>query len=122
VQPTNLIVILSDERNPKVAGYAGRPIVPTPNLDYFAAHGTRFSSAYTDCPASPLTQDIDLARRHALKLAPPCVPVNAPAPKCLAWHCMAWHKLYSSTRRANDTANAGKHLRQAATLHGVALP
>jgi choline-sulfatase len=50
VQPTNLIVILSDEHNPKVAGYAGHPIVQTPNLDRLAARGTRFSSAYTNCP------------------------------------------------------------------------
>jgi hypothetical protein len=42
------------------------------------------------------------------------VPVNAPAPERLAWH-----KLYSSTRRANDTAKAEKDLRQAATLLAV---
>ena len=50
MQQSNLIVILSDEHNPKVAGYAGHPIVKTPNLDRLAARGTRFSSAYTNCP------------------------------------------------------------------------
>ena len=32
---------------------------------------------------------------------------------------MAWRKLYSSTRRANETAKAEKDLRQAATLLAV---
>jgi len=50
VQQTNLIVILSDEHNPKVAGYAGHPIVKTPHLDRLAARSTRFTSAYTNCP------------------------------------------------------------------------
>ena len=45
MQQSNLIVILSDEHNPKVAGYAGHPIVKTPNLDRLAARGTRFTSA-----------------------------------------------------------------------------
>ena len=31
-------------------GCAGHPIVRTPNLDQLAAHGTRFTSAYTPCP------------------------------------------------------------------------
>ena len=47
---TNLIVILSDEHNPKVAGYAGHPVARTPNLDRLAARGTRFTAAYTNCP------------------------------------------------------------------------
>lgn len=50
MQRTNLIVILSDEHNPKVAGYAGHPVARTPNLDRLAARGTRFKSAYTNCP------------------------------------------------------------------------
>jgi choline-sulfatase len=46
----NLIVIMSDEHNPKVAGYAGHPVISTPNLDRVAAAGTRFTSAYTPSP------------------------------------------------------------------------
>ena len=50
--------------------------------------------------------------RHVAALAGGhCVPVAAPAPERLAWH-----KLYSSTRRLNDAAKAQKDLRQAATL------
>jgi choline-sulfatase len=41
---------MSDEHNPKVAGYAGHPIVKTPHLDALSARGTTFSSAYTTSP------------------------------------------------------------------------
>ncbi len=46
----NLLVIMSDEHNPKVLGNAGHPIIHTPNLDGLAARGTTFSSAYTTSP------------------------------------------------------------------------
>jgi choline-sulfatase len=48
--PKNLIVIMSDEHNPKVAGHAGHPVVATPHLDQIAARGTRFTAAYTPSP------------------------------------------------------------------------
>lgn len=50
MEPMNLLVIMSDEHNPKMAGYAGHPVVRTPNLNALAARGTRFSSAYTNSP------------------------------------------------------------------------
>jgi hypothetical protein len=53
-------------------------------------------------------------RQVAMLVGGHWVPVNAPAPERLAWH-----KLYSSTRRANDTVKAEKDLRQAATLLAV---
>ena len=46
----NLLVIMSDEHNPKVMGCNGHPVVSTPNLDALAARGTMFSSAYTTSP------------------------------------------------------------------------
>jgi choline-sulfatase len=50
VKPTNLIVILSDEHNKRVTGCYGHPMIKTPNLDQLAGRGTRFTSAYTNCP------------------------------------------------------------------------
>jgi len=50
VKPQNLLVIMSDEHNPKIAGYAGHPVIGTPTLDAFAAHGTCFTAAYTPSP------------------------------------------------------------------------
>ena len=47
---TNLVIILSDQYNPRILGCAGHPLVKTPNLDRLAASGTRFTSAYTNCP------------------------------------------------------------------------
>lgn len=46
----NVLVIMSDEHNPKVLGAAGHPVIHTPNLDALAARGTSFTSAYTTSP------------------------------------------------------------------------
>jgi choline-sulfatase len=46
----NVLVIMSDEHNPKYLGAAGHPYIQTSNLDALAARGTRFTSAYTTCP------------------------------------------------------------------------
>jgi len=46
----NILVIMSDEHNPKVLGCAGHPVIHTPNLDALAASGARFTSCYTTSP------------------------------------------------------------------------
>ncbi len=48
-RPANLLVLMSDEHNPKFLGSAGHPFIETPHLDALAARGTRFTSAYTTC-------------------------------------------------------------------------
>ena len=50
VKPQNLIVILSDEHNKKVTNCYGHNMIKTPHLDRLAQSGTRFTSAYTNCP------------------------------------------------------------------------
>ncbi|HEY2884953.1 MAG TPA: sulfatase-like hydrolase/transferase [Rhizomicrobium sp.] len=50
MNPANLLVLMSDEHNPKFLHSAGHPFIETPNLDALAARGTRFTSAYTTCP------------------------------------------------------------------------
>ncbi len=50
MKPTNLLFILSDEHNKRVTGCYGHPMIRTPNFDRLAARGTRFTSAYTNCP------------------------------------------------------------------------
>ena len=77
-------------------------VVHLPELDWHAQ-----SVPYFDYMLTSPRQAAMLAGGH-------CVPVNAPTPERLAWH-----KLYSSTRRANDTSKAEKDLRQAATLLAV---
>ena len=46
----NVLVIMSDEHDPRHMGCAGSPIVQTPNLDRLAARGVRFANAYTPSP------------------------------------------------------------------------
>ena len=48
--PQNLVFIMSDEHNVNMLGCYGHPMVKTPNIDRLAAAGTRFTSAYTNCP------------------------------------------------------------------------
>jgi choline-sulfatase len=50
MRPANLIILFSDEHNPKVMGAAGHPFISTPNLDALAARGVRFTQASTPCP------------------------------------------------------------------------
>jgi choline-sulfatase len=48
--PKNLLVIMSDEHNPRALGAAGHALARTPHLDRLAARGTRFSAAYCTSP------------------------------------------------------------------------
>ena len=50
MDPTNLLILMSDEHNLKFLGGAGHPFIATPNLDALTAGGTRFSQAYTTWP------------------------------------------------------------------------
>ena len=50
MKPQNLLILMSDEHNAQMMGCAGHDLVQTPNLDALAARGTRFTSAYTNCP------------------------------------------------------------------------
>lgn len=50
LSPKNLLLIVSDEHNPKVMGCAGHPEVQTPHLDALAAGGTRFTHASCASP------------------------------------------------------------------------
>lgn len=50
MEPRNLIVIMSDEHDPRYMGHMGHPRVQTPHMDRLAARGTNFTDAYTNCP------------------------------------------------------------------------
>jgi choline-sulfatase len=49
-RPGNLLVLMSDEHNPKMLGCSGHPLVATPHIDALARRGTRFSAAYCNNP------------------------------------------------------------------------
>jgi choline-sulfatase len=46
----NVVVIMSDEHDPRIMGCSGHAFVQTPNLDALAARGVRFPNAYTPSP------------------------------------------------------------------------
>ena len=46
----NLVVIMSDEHDPRIMGCSGHPFVKTPHLDALAGRGVRFTQAYTPSP------------------------------------------------------------------------
>ena len=50
LEPKNLLFVLSDEHNRKIAGAYGHPFVKTPNIDRLADSGTKFTAAYTNSP------------------------------------------------------------------------
>ena len=47
---TNVVVIMSDEHDPRWMRCSGNALMHTPNLDRLAARGLRFTDAYTTCP------------------------------------------------------------------------
>ncbi|MHC4994280.1 MAG: sulfatase-like hydrolase/transferase [Planctomycetota bacterium] len=50
MKPQNVLYIISDQHNRDTLGCYGDPVIRTPNLDALAERGTRFTSAYTNCP------------------------------------------------------------------------
>ncbi|MBI4084112.1 MAG: sulfatase-like hydrolase/transferase, partial [Candidatus Lambdaproteobacteria bacterium] len=50
MEPTNLVILMSDEHSRHLLGGLGNPLAPTPNLDRLAARGTSFSQAYCTSP------------------------------------------------------------------------
>lgn len=50
MQVKNLLLIMSDEHDPRYMGSSGHSVVQTPSLDRLAARGTRFTNAYTPSP------------------------------------------------------------------------
>jgi choline-sulfatase len=46
----NVILIMSDEHDPRIMGCAGHAVVQTPHLDALARRGVRFPNAYTPSP------------------------------------------------------------------------
>ena len=50
MKPANLLIIMSDEHDPRWMGCSGNKMMITPNLDRLAARGLRFTDAYTTCP------------------------------------------------------------------------
>jgi len=46
----DVLILMTDQLNPHCLGYAGDPVIKTPNIDELAREGTSFNKAYTVCP------------------------------------------------------------------------
>ena len=64
MEPTNFLVILSDEHTRGALGCYGHPLVKTPNLDRLAARGTRFVRAYSNSPLCVPSRSVIATGRH----------------------------------------------------------
>lgn len=49
-RPPNILLIMSDEHNHRVAGAYGNKLVRTPNIDWIAERGVTFENAYCNSP------------------------------------------------------------------------
>jgi len=47
---SNILLLLSDQHNPHIAGFAGNTLAQTPNLDALAGRGVAFDAAYCQAP------------------------------------------------------------------------
>jgi len=48
MRPTNMLILMADQHNPKMLGCRGHDWVKTPNLDALAGRGIQFDYAYTN--------------------------------------------------------------------------
>ncbi|MCF7853934.1 MAG: sulfatase-like hydrolase/transferase [Candidatus Pacebacteria bacterium] len=49
-RPSDVIIFLTDQWNPRMLGCAGDRVIQTPNVDRLAAEGTRFPNSYSTSP------------------------------------------------------------------------
>jgi len=49
-QYPNILFLMTDEHRPDLAGFAGNPVIRTPNLDWIAKRSVLFENAYTPSP------------------------------------------------------------------------
>jgi choline-sulfatase len=106
MDPSNVLVILSDEHSRRVLGSYGHPLIRTPNLDALAARGVRFSDAYTNSPICvPARASLATGRYvHAIRFWDNGIPYDGSVP---SWH----HRLKQA---GHEVVSIGKlHFRSA---------
>jgi choline-sulfatase len=83
--PSNMLVIMSDEHNPRMLGCHGHPMVRTPNLDRLAASGVRFSDASCNSPICvPSRASFATGRYvHQIRFWDNAIPYDGSVP---SWH------------------------------------
>ena len=64
----NILMIFSDEHHAGMSGYAGHPIVRTPNLDRLASQGAAFNNAYCNSPLCSPSRQSFMAGLHCHRI------------------------------------------------------
>ncbi len=64
----HLLLLMSDQHNPAISGYAGDPRVVTPTLDALASAGTTFATCYSNHPLCVPSRMSLLTSRHSHQL------------------------------------------------------
>lgn len=106
MDPKNLIIIMSDEHNPRFLGCRGHEIVKTPNLDRLAGDGVLFTSAYTPSPVCVPARAAFATGKyvHQIKTWDNAMPFDGSV--------SSWHSLLRD--RGHQTVSIGKlHFRSA---------
>ena len=67
-KPANVVILMSDEHNPRVSSPYGHPIVQTPNMARLAAAGTVFENAYCPSPLCMPSRSAFMAGRYVHEL------------------------------------------------------
>ena len=104
--PQNLIIIMSDEHNPKFLGCRGHELVETPHIDRLAAEGVLFTGAYTPSPVCVPARAAFATGRyvHQIKTWDNAMPFDGSIP--------SWHSLLRD--RGHQVVSIGKlHFRSA---------
>jgi choline-sulfatase len=60
----NILMLFSDQHNASMAGFAGHPLVRTPNLDRLAGEGVVFTNAYCNSPLCSPSRQSFMAGLH----------------------------------------------------------
>lgn len=67
-RPLNVLMIMSDEHNPRVSSVYGHPLVQTPNLERLAARGVVFENCYCPSPLCLPSRSAVMAGRYVHEL------------------------------------------------------
>ncbi len=73
--PRNVLFVISDQHRWDHCGFAGHPVVRTPNLDRLAAAGTVFTNAYCPSPVCVCSRAAMMTGRHLHR----CGEINSTA-------------------------------------------
>ena len=66
--PPNFLLVITDDQSWAHTGYAGDPVLRTPNFDRIAEEGVYFDNGYTSAPTCTAARSAILAGQHFWRL------------------------------------------------------